>query len=150
MPNTPALVRAGMTGLFATAAVTQAQHILAEELMRAVGYTLWVKEEKQLDAITALSGSGPAYFLLFMETLREAGEKIGLTKEASQFLVLQTALGSAKLAFESNEDWQTLREKITSPGGTTEQAIQVFTPTLFQLCEDAVRAAFLKAEALSM
>lgn len=149
MPNTPALVQAAMTGLYATQAVNTQQREWAEEIMRSVGAILWVEKEDTLDKINALSGSGPAYFLLFMEALRDAGTKLGLTREEAHFLTLQTAFGAAKLALESNEEWATLRKNITSPGGTTEQAIHAFTPELFNLCDKAVIAAFNRAKELA-
>ncbi len=149
MPNTPALVGAAMTGLYATPQVNPAQRACAEEIMRAVGAILWVETESQLDIVTALSGSGPAYFLYFMEALRDAGIQLGLSAEAAHFLVGQTAFGAAKLALENNETWSSLRQKITSPGGTTEQAIQAFTPHLTHLCKKAVDAAYHRSQALS-
>lgn len=148
MPNTPALVRAGMSGLYATPSVTTQQRDWAEEIMRSVGSILWVEEESTIDKINALSGSGPAYFLFFMEALRDAGLKLGLTQEEAHFLTLQTAFGTAKLALESNEAWSVLRKNITSPGGTTERAIAAFTPELFTLCNKAVDAAFQRAKEL--
>lgn len=149
MPNTPALVQAGITGLFANTNVTPTQHQWAEQILRAVGSIAWVKEESQLDAVTALSGSGPAYFLLFMEELAKAGQQLGLSAEEAHLLVMQTALGTAKLAVESNESWENLRKKITSPGGTTEQALNVFSTALPNLCEKAVQAAYHRAKELS-
>jgi pyrroline-5-carboxylate reductase len=123
MPNTPALVRAGATGLFASSSVTTKQREIAENIMRAVGITLWVEDESQLDTITALSGSGPAYFFYFMEAMEQAGQQLGLPVETARLLTLQTAFGAAKLALEVEEEPKLLRERVTSPGGTTEQAI---------------------------
>ena len=124
MPNTPALVRAGATGLFASSSVTQKQREIAEAVMRAVGITLWLDDESQLDTVTALSGSGPAYFFYFMEAMEQAGHQLGLPVETARLLTLQTAFGAAKLALEAEEEPKVLRERVTSPGGTTEQAIQ--------------------------
>ncbi len=124
MPNTPALIRAGATGLYANAFVTEHHKGLAENILRAVGIVLWLQEEKQMDYVTALSGSGPAYFFRIMEAMEQAGESLGLSHEVARLLTLQTALGAAKLAMESSNDLKTLREKVTSPGGTTEQGLQ--------------------------
>lgn len=124
MPNTPALIRCGASALYATAAVSAEQRSAAEAILRAVGLTLWVKDEALLDAVTALSGSGPAYFFLFMEALQRAGTALGLAPEAARLLTLQTALGAARMALESSEPPETLRAQVTSKGGTTEQAVQ--------------------------
>jgi pyrroline-5-carboxylate reductase len=125
MPNTPALVQTGATALFATPNVSSEQRDLAESILRAAGLTVWVEEEPLLDAVTALSGSGPAYFFLVMEALEEAGISLGLNDKTSRLLTLQTALGAAKMALESNDDAATLRRRVTSPGGTTETAVEV-------------------------
>ncbi len=125
MPNTPALVGSGATGLFANALVTDQQRDIAESILRAVGLTLWLEIESQLDAVTALSGSGPAYFFLIMEALEEAGKELGLAGDAARLLTLQTAFGASKLALESQESLATLRQRVTSPGGTTEKALAV-------------------------
>lgn len=125
MPNTPALVGSGATGLYANQRVTTIQRDQAESLMRAVGVTAWLDEESLLDHVTALSGSGPAYFMLFMEALEQAGVEHGLERDVAHLLVLETCLGAAKLAMESDEDLATLRRRVTSPGGTTEKALQV-------------------------
>lgn len=124
MPNTPALVQTGATALFATPNVSSEQRDLAESILRAAGLTVWVDEEDLLDAVTALSGSGPAYFFLVMEALEEAGISLGLNDKTSRLLTLQTALGAAKMALESNDDAATLRRRVTSPGGTTESAVE--------------------------
>jgi pyrroline-5-carboxylate reductase len=125
MPNTPALVRSGATALFANSAVSKEQRNLAESILRAVGMTLWVDDESLMDAVTALSGSGPAYFFLIMEALESAGEHLGLPRNTARLLTLQTAFGAAKMALESNEDLAALRQRVTSPGGTTERAVNV-------------------------
>ena len=126
MPNTPALVQSGATALYANAWVSEDQRSLAETVMRAVGLALWVEDESQMDAVTALSGSGPAYFFLFMEALQAAATELGLAADTARLLTLQTAFGAAKMALESREDAATLRQRVTSPGGTTERAIEVF------------------------
>jgi pyrroline-5-carboxylate reductase len=124
MPNTPALVRAGATGLFANSTVSESQREIAETIMRAVGITLWLEDEAQLDTVTAVSGSGPAYFFYLMEAMEQAGVELGLPTEAARLLTVQTAFGAAKLALEVEEETKILRERVTSPGGTTERAIQ--------------------------
>lgn len=126
MPNTPALVGCGATGLFANAETSAEQRELATALMEAVGIVCWLDEEAQLDAVTALSGSGPAYFFLLMEAMQEAGVALGLAPDVARDLCLQTALGSAKLALASDVDVAELRRRVTSPGGTTEAAIRQF------------------------
>ncbi len=125
MPNTPALVRSGASALFAGQHVNKIQHELAENILRAVGLTLWLEEESQMDAVTALSGSGPAYFFLIMEVLEKAAIGLGLPQKSARLLTLQTAFGAAKMALESEEDAATLRARVTSKGGTTEQAINI-------------------------
>jgi pyrroline-5-carboxylate reductase len=109
----------------ANSAVNAGQRELAEGVMRAVGLTLWLKDESQMDAVTALSGSGPAYFFLLMELLESAGAELGLSTEQARLLTLQTAFGAAKMALESRDDAATLRARVTSPGGTTERALEV-------------------------
>ena len=138
MPNTPALVGSGATALFANRWVSEAQRELAESIMRAVGLTIWVEDETLLDSVTALSGSGPAYFFLVMEAMEQAGVDLGLSPEDARLLTLQTAFGAAKIALESNDGPSTLRERVTSPGGTTEQAIKT-------LREGGLEALFAKA-----
>lgn len=123
MPNTPALVQAGATVLFAGPGVSDAQRTRAESLMRAVGLTQWVDDEDLMDTVTALSGSGPAYFFLIMEALEAAAVDLGLNVDTARLLTLQTALGAARMALESSEPPATLRARVTSPGGTTERAI---------------------------
>jgi pyrroline-5-carboxylate reductase len=126
MPNTPALVQSGATAMYANSAVSEDQRNLAESILRAVGLTLWIDDETLMDAVTALSGSGPAYFFLFMEALQAAGIQLGLPEDTARLLTLQTAFGAVKMALESSEDAATLRRRVTSPGGTTEDAIEVF------------------------
>jgi len=125
MPNTPALVKSGATALFGNDRVNGEQRELSEAIMRAVGLTLWLDEEAQMDAVTALSGSGPAYFFLIIELLQQSGVKLGLTDANARLLALQTAFGAAKMALESSDDSTTLRQRVTSPGGTTEKAIGI-------------------------
>lgn len=150
MPNTPAMVRAGATGLYANARVTPAQRSQAEAILRAVGLTLWVDEEAQLDAVTALSGSGPAYYFLFMEAMAEAGIALGLAPETARLLSQQTALGAGRMAIESAVAPAELRRQVTSPGGTTERAIAAFEDGgLRTLVGTAMQAAARRAAELS-
>lgn len=124
MPNTPALIGAGITGLYAAPSVSAAEKDAAEQVLRAVGDTVWVDREEMIDAVTAVSGSGPAYFFHFIEALIEGGTKLGFTTEQATRLALGTALGAAKLAAQSDEPASVLRERVTSKGGTTEAALQ--------------------------
>jgi pyrroline-5-carboxylate reductase len=150
MPNTPMLVQSGAIALHANAAATPAQRNLAEEIMRAGGLTRWVGEEADLDAVTAVSGSGPAYFLLMMEALEHAAIAEGLEPEAARLLTIQTALGAARMAMESDESPAELRRRVTSPGGTTERALAVLTEGgLESLMARAVAAARARAQELS-
>lgn len=150
MPNTPALVRSGATALYANARVSSEQRSLAESILRAVGLTLWVDDEARMDAVTALSGSGPAYFFQIMEAVENAGIKLGLTPAAARLLTLQTAFGAAKMALESAEDSATLRARVTSPGGTTERAIKVLQEGHIQeLFDAALQAAHARSVELA-
>ncbi len=124
MPNTPAMIQAGATALYASQEVSQTQKDQAEALMRTTGLTLWVDDETQMDTVTALSGSGPAYYFLFMEIFQKTAEDLGLDAKTAHLLTLQTALGAAKMALESQDSPAVLRQKVTSPKGTTESAIQ--------------------------
>lgn len=142
MPNTPALLGCGATGLFANAQTTPRQREFAERVLAAAGITCWVDKEQELDAITALSGSGPAYFFLFMEAMVEAGVQLGLDPETSRRLTLQTGLGAARMALENDVDLVELRRRVTSPGGTTERAIASFEQDrLRDIVAKAMRAA---------
>lgn len=123
MPNTPALIRSGMTGLYALPAVSAAQREQAQSILAAVGETLWLPDETMLDAVTAVSGSGPAYIFYFIEALEQAGKELGLPEQTARKLALETALGAARLAHESTEDPATLRARVTSKNGTTERAL---------------------------
>ena len=151
MPNTPALLQCGASGLYKTEQVTDQQAEIAEQILGAVGITLWVKDESGIDAVTAVSGSGPAYYFLFMEAMQQAGEALGLDSETAKKLTLQTALGAARMALESDDDPATLRRKVTSPGGTTEQAINTFNEGgLSALVNKAMKAASDRSEELSV
>ena len=150
MPNTPALIRAGATALCANSHVSAGQHDVAETILRSVGIVTWVEDERLIDAVTALSGSGPAYYFYMMEAMEQAGIKLGLTQDQARILTLQTALGAAKMAIESKNDPATLRRQVTSPGGTTEQALNVLREGGFQeLLTAAIKAAYERADELA-
>ena len=125
MPNTPALIGAGISALYANSNVSDDQRALAEKIMAAVGKTIWIKEETLMDAVTAVSGSGPAYFFYVMQAIHDAAVREGLDAQTARLLSLETALGAARLAVESTEDPGSLQTQVTSPGGTTEAAINV-------------------------
>ncbi len=142
MPNTPALVGAGCAGLYALAGVSADDKSLVTAIVDAVGTTLWVESEDQLDAITAISGSGPAYVFYFIEALEQAGLEMGLSAEVARRLALETFDGAIKLAAGTGEDPATLRSRVTSKGGTTERAIQ-------SMDADQVRQHIIKAARLA-
>jgi pyrroline-5-carboxylate reductase len=142
MPNTPALVGCGASALFANRFVTPAQRTLATTLLEAVGIALWLDDERHMDAITAVSGSGPAYFFLLMEVMENAARQLQLPPEIARKLVLQTALGAARMASASEVDAATLRQQVTSPGGTTAAALKVLQDgNLSALFQRALTAA---------
>ncbi|HET8744661.1 MAG TPA: pyrroline-5-carboxylate reductase [Ramlibacter sp.] len=138
MPNTPALVGKGMTALFARAGVTAAEKARVEQVIATTGEFLWVDAEKQLDAVTALSGSGPAYVFYFLEAMTQAGEEMGLGAEQARRLAVGTFAGASELARASEEPLQLLRERVTSKGGTTYAA-------LTSMEQAQVKAAFVRA-----
>lgn len=138
MPNTPSQLRAGASGLFANRFVSDEQKSTANAILGAVGIVQWLDDENLLNPVTAVSGSGPAYFFLMMEAMIDAGVELGLTRECAAELTLQTALGAAMLAKDSEYDVAELRRRVTSPNGTTEQAILSFE-------QDDLRASVLKA-----
>ena len=150
MPNTPALLGCGATGLYANEKVSEQQRGFAEAILSAVGITRWVDTEQDLDAVTALSGSGPAYFFLFMEALIDAGTAQGLARETAEELAMQTALGAARMALENDVDLVELRRRVTSPGGTTQAAIENFEQQgLRTLVKDAMQAAADRADEMA-
>ena len=150
MPNTPALVKAGATGLYANPQVSKEQRSLAESILRTVGITLWFEDEAKLDAVTAVSGSGPAYFFLVMEAMQAAAESLGLKAEDAQLLVVQTALGAARLALESEQKPADLRKQVTSKGGTTEAALNTLNAGgLVPLFAEALQAAEQRSKELA-
>ncbi len=142
MPNTPALLGKGVSGLFATSDVSAEQRQQADQLLSAVGVVVWVETEAQIDAVTAVSGSGPAYFFLLIEAMTDAGVKLGLPREVAKQLAEQTALGAAHMAVSSDVDAAELRRRVTSPAGTTEAAIKSFQADGFAtMVEKALSAA---------
>lgn len=150
MPNTPAMVQSGAIVLYATPQTSAFQRNQAETILRAGGLTRWVEQEAQLDLVTALSGSGPAYFFLLMEILEQTGVALGMEPESAQLLTIQTALGAARMAMESNDSPRELRERVTSPGGTTERALEVLEAGgIRTLITQAVEAARERSEELS-
>ncbi len=149
MPNTPALIGAGIAGLFANDRATAADRETAERLLGAVGTTVWISEEEQMHAVTATSGSGPAYVFLLIEAMTAAAERLGLDSATARELSLATVAGAARLAAGSAEDPAQLRARVTSPGGTTERAIAVFeNGGLRQLVAEAMQAAAARSREL--
>ncbi len=150
MPNTPAMIQSGAIVLHATPETSATQRDQAETILRAGGLTRWVEQEERMDAVTALSGSGPAYFFLLMEILEQAGIDLGLDPDNARLLTIQTALGAARMAMESDDSPRELRERVTSPGGTTEYALGVLeSGGVRGLVTAAVRAARDRSEELS-
>jgi pyrroline-5-carboxylate reductase len=150
MPNTPALVGAGITGLASMPGVTEADRALSESLLKSVGDVVWVDGDAGLDAVTALSGSGPAYVFLMMEALTAGGQAVGLTEAQARQLALATVAGAAKLAGESSDTPAVLREKVTSKGGTTFAALEVFRQAGFtQIVQEAMEAAARRSRELA-
>jgi pyrroline-5-carboxylate reductase len=147
MPNTPALLRQGVSGLYANAQVSAQQREQAQTLLGAVGLALWLEQESLIDAVTAVSGSGPAYFFLLIEAMTAAGEKLGLPRDTAAQLTLQTALGAARMATESAVDAAELRRRVTSPNGTTEAAINSFQAGGFEALVDQALTAAAKRSA---
>lgn len=147
MPNTPTLINQGVTGLYANPAASVADRALAESIFKAVGTVVWVIQESQMDAVTALSGSGPAYLFLFLELLEKQAVALGLTPEVGRQLILPMAVGAANMAVSSDHDLASLRQQVTSPGGTTEKAIAAFLEqgALAHLIAQAVQAAHQRA-----
>ena len=144
MPNTPALVMSGATGLFANSLLTEQQKQIVEQLFQAVGIACWVEQEELIDAVIAVSGSGPAYFFLVLEAMQKIGQELGLPKNTAEQLSLHTALGASKMAIDSEATAAQLRQQVTSPGGTTQAAIGSFEQ---QGLEDIFRQAMTSAVA---
>lgn len=142
MPNTPAMIGAGITGLYAADDVSAEERATVEQLLAAAGATVWIDDEAQMDAVTAVSGSGPAYFFLMIEALTAAGARQGLPPGTAAKLALHTALGAARMAIEAGEPPEVLRQRVTSPGGTTAAALKAFADGDFNaLVDRAVTAA---------
>jgi len=149
MPNTPALIGKGITGLFADAAVNQDDRVLAETICHAVGQAVWVAEEKLMDAVTAVSGSGPAYVFAFLEAMQSAGEKLGLDATTARQLAYATLEGATQLAHNSDEHAGVLRERVTSKGGTTAAALEVMKQHGWHdILEKAIDAASQRGKAM--
>jgi pyrroline-5-carboxylate reductase len=149
MPNTPALVGSGASALYANERVQPAHRDLAESILRTVGVTVWLSREDLLDVVTALSGSGPAYFFLVMEVLEQAAIDHGLDPPTARLLTLETAFGAAKMALEGDAKPAELRRRVTSPGGTTERAIQVLQEgNVALLFSGAIEAATARSREL--
>lgn len=150
MPNTPALVQTGAHGLFAYPVVDDTKRELASQVLAATGLTLWVKSEDQIDAVTAVSGSGPAYFFYMMESMIRAGKNMGLDEKTATALTLQTALGAAQMAITSSNTPAELRKNVTSPNGTTQAALEVFDRAqISQNIQTALAAAQKRSQELA-
>jgi pyrroline-5-carboxylate reductase len=150
MPNTPALHGVGISGLFATKQVNASQRQQAQDLLDAVGETVWIDDESLMDVVTALSGSGPAYFFYMMEALIKGATALGLPQDIASKLTLKTALGSAVMALQENEEVSQLRERVTSPNGTTEQGIKVLKDgKLEDLLAKTLIAATMRGKTIS-
>lgn len=150
MPNTPALVQTGAHGLFATDVVDTKDRELASQILAATGLTLWVSTEAQIDAVTAVSGSGPAYFFYMMESMIRAGKNMGLDEKVATALTLQTALGAAQMAITSSNTPSELRKNVTSPNGTTQAALEVFDRAqISQNIQAALAAAQKRSQELA-
>lgn len=143
MPNTPAAIGEGMMALCAAPTVAAPERALAERLMSASGVTVWIEDEAQMDAVTAISGSGPAYVFLFIEALAQAGKALGLPRETAATLAQQTVAGAARYAQQSDQDPATLRRQVTSPNGTTAAALDILMSSdrMAELVAEAARAA---------
>jgi pyrroline-5-carboxylate reductase len=144
MPNTPALIGAGITGLYADASVDREGRDVAERILSAVGSTVWIDDEAQMDAVTAVSGSGPAYVFYFIEAIENSARELGFSPEQARQLTVETFVGAARLAEQSSDPIATLRERVTSKGGTTAAALDAFNAGA---AAAAIRAGVLAADA---
>ncbi|OTG89923.1 pyrroline-5-carboxylate reductase [Acinetobacter sp. ANC 3813] len=150
MPNTPALVQTGAHGLYANDAVNAQDRELASQVLASTGLTIWVNSEAQIDAVTAVSGSGPAYFFYMMESMIRAGKNMGLDEKVATALTLQTALGAAQMAITSSSSPAELRKNVTSPNGTTQAALEVFDRAqISQNIQAALAAAQKRSQELA-
>ncbi|MNR90401.1 Pyrroline-5-carboxylate reductase [compost metagenome] len=149
MPNTPALIGKGITGMVATAGVSKEQHAAADAIMRAVGETVWLDDEKLIDPVTAVSGSGPAYVFYFIEAMQQAAQEMGLTAEQGNALAISTFVGAAQLASQASDPVAVLRERVTSKGGTTYAALTSMEASgVKQSIITAMKAAAARGHAL--
>ena len=149
MPNTPALIGKGITGLFSDAAVNATDRALAQTICNAVGQSVWVQDEKLMDAVTAVSGSGPAYVFAFLEAMQSSGEKLGLDADTARKLAYATLEGATQLAHNSDEHAGVLRERVTSKGGTTAAALEVMKSLGWHgILEQAIDAASQRGKAM--
>ena len=150
MPNTPALVQTGAHGIYASEAVNAQDRELTSQILAATGLTIWVDNEAQIDAVTAVSGSGPAYFFYLMESMIRAGKNLGLDEKVATALTLQTALGAAQMAITSSNSPTELRKNVTSPNGTTQAALEVFDRAqISQNIQAALAAAQKRSQELA-
>ncbi|ENX51379.1 MULTISPECIES: pyrroline-5-carboxylate reductase [Acinetobacter] len=150
MPNTPALVQTGAHGIYASEAVNAQDRELTSQILAATGLTIWVETEAQIDAVTAVSGSGPAYFFYLMESMIRAGKNLGLDEKVATALTLQTALGAAQMAITSSNSPAELRKNVTSPNGTTQAALEVFDRAqISQNIQAALAAAQKRSQELA-
>lgn len=149
MPNTPALIGKGITGMVATAGVSDAQRAAADAILRAVGETVWLDDEKLIDPVTAVSGSGPAYVFYFIEAMQQAAQEMGLTAEQGNALAISTFVGAAQLAAQASDPVSVLRERVTSKGGTTYAALTSMEESgVRQAIINAMKAAAARGQAL--
>ena len=150
MPNTPSQLGLGVSGAFASSAVTDEQRVAADRLMKATGIVKWLEEESDIDNIIAVSGSGPAYFFLFMEAMAAEAERLGFSADEARALVQQTALGAANMVVENDITISELRENVTSKGGTTQAALKTFTDGgLPELVSSAMQSAIARAKEMA-
>jgi len=150
MPNSPCLIRSGITAMHASPGTSPAQRTHAQQIMQATGSVTWLDKENMMDAVTALSGSGPAYFFLLMEMMQKTALSLGLPEQVARELILNTSLGSARMALESGEDLDKLREMVTSPGGTTAAALEIFGAAgLEDIFQEALTAARDRGQAIA-
>ncbi|WP_218660293.1 pyrroline-5-carboxylate reductase [Acinetobacter pittii] len=150
MPNTPALVQTGAHGIYANDVVGTSDRELTSQILAATGLTIWVNSEAQIDAVTAVSGSGPAYFFYLMESMIRAGKNLGLDEKVATALTLQTALGAAQMAITSSNTPSELRKNVTSPNGTTQAALEVFDRAqISQNIQSALAAAQKRSQELA-
>ena len=150
MPNLPAKIQVGASGIYADHTVTKAERALAEQIFQSVGVVVWVEKEHDIDVVTAVSGSGPAYYFLMLEAMEDAAQHLGLSADAARLLTLQTAQGAMEMVAQTGSRPSALRTQVTSPGGTTAAAIAVFEQgTLRELFKQAMTAAYDRSKALA-